>query len=148
MPAKVSYQYAWATGWNVPYSSLVNVEMSLAPYTDDKRGRPPVAPPLSLYPVRTQMYSGFMRGDGRITLVWTFPQLEAAALDYIIDTFLVTSSTVVSSKAITINTRRVDRQIYSRCNAYIVLPQPETDYTYEDGMIRNLRITFTKVTVL
>lgn len=141
------YDYRWATGHGVALGSLVNVEDDLLPYTRGVRIAPKTQP-VDPFPVRVKTLDGLVHGDGAINHAWTFAALPIAALDYIIDTYLVTTGSQVVSKAITIYTRRHDRLTYTRYNAYLVLPQPDADYTYNKKLVFNLRLTFSNLVAL
>jgi len=143
------YDYRWATGASVALGSLTNVETSLFTYTTPTYVAP-VSDPVDPFPVRTFLASGKERGDGFVNHEWLFAVLPYAALDYIIDTFLVTSGSVVVSKDITIYTPTKDRgaTTYARYTGLICLPQPRVDYERGTKCITNLRLRFRKLVAL
>lgn len=139
------YQFAIASGWNVALASLTNVEALLYPYTKP-RLIPPKTQPINLFPVRTVLFSGRPRGDGRVDHVWVFDVLPAAALQYLVATFY-SNATVVSAQ-VTINTRRQELGLttYSRYNAYAELFVPGDSMRYDRKFFRDVQWRFYKLT--
>ncbi len=138
------YSYAIASGHNVALVSLTNIETLWLPYTMGIEV-PVISNPVNPYPVKSRMGSGRIRGDGDIDHEWLVSSLPLAALDYLIDTLLVTSGNVVKSKAVTIYTRKHDRGAYARYNTYLTLPAPEEDYDLNQELVNDLHLRFTKL---
>lgn len=132
------YDYRIALGSNVALGSLSNIESILAPYADGRILAPAVQP-VNPFPVRTVLMNGRTRGDGRIDLVWSWNVMPILAFKYIQDTFF-SSGTVVSA-AVTIYTRRHDRNTYQRYNAYATLPTG----TYDRNTMRGVAWVFTNL---
>lgn len=137
------YDYRIATGHNVALGSLTVVS-SISQF----RHVAPISQPVPPFPQRVMLLSGRQVGYGRIDHEWVFPILPPAALDKLIDDYLVTSSAVVASKAVTIYTRLHDRLTYARYNAYLLYPRSGEDYRYENQYIRDLRLKFTDLEAL
>lgn len=139
------YSYAIAPTHNVALGSLTNVENISA------IGRPPKSQPVQKFPVRKVTYGGKTRGSGRVDHVWTFDSVTPEALDYIVDTYLTSSGTVLASAPVTIYTRQQNAgtAVYGRFNAYITYPESGGDdesggdYEYYFRRIRNLKVRFT-----
>ena len=124
------YDYRIAVGSSVALASLSNIEDVLYPYTKPRRFAPRSLIP-DMYPVRTTLGSGRVRGDGSVQAAWEFDALPKAAVDYLM-TYLWSSGTVVST-AVTIYTRQHELDQYTRFNAYAVLPVPGQDIEYLRG---------------
>jgi len=133
------YSYAINSGWNVALVSLVNPE-DRAEFMILGNTAPPTTQPVNLFPVRRIAASGAVRGFGRVDHVWTWPLLPQAAVQYL-ETLLFSSGTVVSAQ-VTINTRKQNTASYARYNAYAELFLPDTSYTYDRTMFRNVQLQF------
>lgn len=128
------YSYSIAVGSSVALASLSNIEDVLYPYTKPRRIAPRSMIP-DMYPVRTTLGSGRVRGDGSVQAAWEFTGIPKAAVDYLM-TYLWSSGTVVST-AVTIYTRQHELDQYVRANAYAVLPVPGQDIEYlRQGVFR------------
>lgn len=137
MPLKALYSYRLGTGWNVALGSLVNVELI------PQIARPPSnALPVDPFPIRTEMLSNLVYGDGSPGHVWSYDSLLITGLNYIIATYLTTAGAVVASKKITLYTNLRDRATYARYNAYLEYPQAGRDYTLDGLYCRNLKLNF------
>ena len=118
--------YRIAVGSSVALGSLTNVEDLLWPYTKPL-SLPPRSQPVDLYPVRTVLGSGRVRGDGTINHAWEWTGIKQAAVQYLLHTYLFASSV---STAVTIYTRLHSTGSYARYNAYAILPVPGQDLEY------------------
>lgn len=128
------YSYSIAVGSNVALASLSNIEDVLYPYTKPRRIAPRSQMP-DMYPVRTTLGSGRVRGDGIVTHAWEFTALPKAAVDYLM-TYLWAGGTAVST-AVTLYTRQHELDQYTRFNAYAILPVPGQDIEYlRQGVMR------------
>ena len=128
------YSYSIAVGSSVALASLSNVEDLIYPYTKPRRIAPRSQMP-DMYPVRTTLGSGRVRGDGSAQAAWEFSGIPKAAVDYFM-TYLWSGGTVVST-AVTIYTRQHELDQYVRANAYAVLPVPGQDIEYlRQGVFR------------
>jgi hypothetical protein len=140
---KPLYSYRIGSGWNVSLSSLVNVELIT------QIARPPSKVlPVSIFPVRTQVLSNAVFGDGSLSLTWQFDSLLITGLNYIISTYLTTSTLPVASKKVTIYTNNRDRALYTRYNCYLVYPESGNDYTLDGLYALNLKLKFSGLTAL
>lgn len=129
-----NYDYRIAVGSSVALGSLVNVETLLWPYTKPRMIAPRSQMP-DMFPVRTTLGSGRVRGDGSVQAAWEFSALPKAAVDYLM-MYLWSSGTAVST-AVTIYTRQHELDQYTRFNAYAVLPVPGQDLEYlRQGVLR------------
>lgn len=137
------YSYAWAAGWDVALLDLTNVETDLLPYVGGQ-GLPiiPQTQPVNILPIRTNLKSGRVRGDGSITHEWFINVAPLAVLDYIIDTYLVDTGTELASAKMTISTRRHERAAYQHYNCWLELPQPGAHYRTDDDFVLDLRLVF------
>lgn len=122
-------------------NSLRNVEIDLFPYTRLVYLAPRTEP-LNIWPVRRKALSRRVYGDGNPIHEWRWTALPITALDYIIDSYIRVASVDVTSAPVTIYTRRHDRLTYIRANAYLELPVPGQDYTYDRGRARDLVLRF------
>ncbi len=128
------YSYSIAVGSSVALASLSNIEDLIWPYTKPRRIAPRSLIP-DMYPVRTALGSGRVRGDGSVQAAWEFSALPKAAVDYLM-TYLWSSGTAVST-AVTLYTRQHELDQYTRFNAYAVLPVPGQDIEYlRQGVLR------------
>jgi len=141
----LGYSYAIALGSGVALASLIDAEDLLWNYTRPRRIVPRSQPP-NLYPVRTTLGSGRVRGDGAIDHSWEFTAIPVAAVDYLMS-FLWAGGTVVST-AVTINTPRHELDEYFRANAYAILPVPGTDMEYIKQGVMRLTIRFSELVAL
>lgn len=138
------YDYRWGAGWGVALASLSNVENDLRPYVR-LRSIAPKSQPVDLFPVRTVLGSGRVRGDGRIDHAWELT-LNTAAIEYIIETkFALTSA---ASVKVTIYTRRHEMNDYARYNAWLSRPQPGQDMTYLRQGVFAVTLRFTALLAL
>ncbi len=140
-----TYSYSIAVGHNVALASLTNIE-NIPQFQYHGAALPPSTQPVDLFPVRERVLSGKEIGGGTINHVWTWQVLPIAALEYIEDTFL--SSGTVTWANVTIYTRKHNQQTYGRFNAYIILPQPNVDYTYRQRRVLNLNLRFRNLVAL
>jgi hypothetical protein len=128
------YDYRIAVGSSVALASLVNVETLIWPYTKPRTIAPRSQIP-DLYPIRTTLGSGRVRGDGSAQAAWEFTAIPVAAVDYLM-TYLWSGGTAIST-AVTIYTRQHELDQYTRFNAYAVLPVPGQDVEYiRQGVLR------------
>ena len=118
--------YRIAVGSSVALGSLTNIEDLLWPYTKPLYIAPR-SQPVDLYPVRTVLGSGRVRGDGTINHAWEWTGIKQAAVQYLLHTYLFSSSV---STAVTIYTRLHSTGSYARYNAYAILPVPGQDLEY------------------
>ena len=139
------YSYSIAVGSSVALASLTNVEVLLYPYTKPRWIAPRSLIP-DMYPVRTTLGSGRMRGDGSAQAVWEFSALPKAAVDYLM-TYLWSSGTAVST-AVTIYTRQHELDQYIRANAYANLPIPGQDIEYLRQGVLRMTIRFNDLVAL
>jgi len=139
------YDYRIAAGHNVALAALVNVE-TLPGFAGAGVRIPPASQPVNPYPNRVVALSGREYGDGVITHVWEFSTLPIAALEYLITTYL--SGGTLASAPVTIYTRRHDRGVYARYNAYLTYPVPGEDYRYTRRHVLDLRLRFNGLELL
>lgn len=142
-----SYDYRWATGYDVALINLVNVETNLFPYARNYF-LPPKTQPLKLYPIRRKVESGRIIGNGRTVHIWHWDALPVAALNYIEDTYITTGGVQQASKPMTVYTRQANQLNYIRVNVEIELPQPDEDYTYDRGLVFNLNLKLHVINIL
>lgn len=136
--------YKWAAGFGVALGSMPFVEDDLYPYLRGRRVAPR-SQPVDPYPVRTMVQAGYELGDGRIDHAWEMTLLTDA-IEYIIETkFSLTATTYA---ACTINTRRHERDNYTRYNAYIILPKPGQDIVYVRQGVFRVTFRFTGLAAL
>lgn len=145
MMALLPYSYSIAVGSSVALGSLSNIEDLIYPYTRPRRITVRSLIP-DLYPVRTTLGSGRMRGDGAAQASWEFTAIPKAAVDYLM-TYLWSSGTVVST-ACTIYTRRHELDEYFRANAYAILPVPGQDLEYLRAGVLRMVIKFNDLVAL
>lgn len=137
------FDYRIGSGHNLALGNLTNIENFLWQYVRPRLAAP-TSPPINWTPVKTQLLDGTRRGDGRVDHRWEFiGVLPLTALDALIDSYLTTASVIVDSKAVTIYTPDWEAGGgYVRCNAYLLRPIPETDYTKRRTKALNLRLNF------
>ena len=133
--------FAWKTGHDVAVANLTVVEVDLYSYTKPFQLYPN-AQPVEPFPVRRKTLDSYERGDGELTVVWNFAKLPLAALYYVIDTYLVTSTVEVDSKAITIYTLKRAPDVYLRYNAYLAYPKAGDDYRIEGNAALDVKFRF------
>lgn len=133
------YDYRIAVGSSVALASLSNIEDVLLPYTRPLRIAPRSLIP-DMYPVRTTLGSGRVRGDGSAQAAWEFDALPAQAVNYLLYVYLFSGGAV--STACTIYTRRHEANAYARYNAYAVLPVPGQDLEHLRGGKIRLTLRF------
>lgn len=143
--AQLPYSYAIATGSSVALASLINVEDLIYPYTAPRRITVRSQMP-DMFPVRTTLGSGRIRGDGVINHAWEFTGLNQEAVDYL-HTYLWSAGTVVST-ACTIYTRRHELDEYGRFNCYAILPQPGQDIEHIRAGVFRMVIRFSDLVAL
>lgn len=135
-------EYAIGAGFNLAVASLTGVS-SITQLNVDGRVRGPKTRPVEYFPTRVQTLSGKVYGDGNITHEWRFGVMLPSGLNYIQDTYLNGASSLRVSDAVTIQTRRHDREGWQRFNAYLNLPVAGEDFEYDSGYIVNLVLKFT-----
>jgi hypothetical protein len=138
------YDYRIAVGSSVALGSLSNIEDVLYPYTAPLRIAPR-SQPVNLYPVRTVLGSGRVRGDGAIDHAWEFSGLRQTAVQYLLHTLLFSSGV---STAVTIYTRLHSTGTYARYNAYAVLPAPGQDLEYLRAGVYRVTLRFSDLVAL
>lgn len=142
------YQYALASGWDVPLANLNNIETHIGQQNRKVSGGKlyPVgisSPVVDLFPVRGELLSGRERGDGFVSHEWNLT-LCTYGVKYLLQTYLTTVST-----AVTIYTRRHELGSYARYNAYLVLPSRRADdITYVRQHVFSVRLRFSKLEAL
>ena len=139
------YDYRIAVGSNVALGSLSNIEDILWPHTKPLRIAPRSQPP-NLYPVRTTLGSGRVRGDGLIQATWEFTGIKVSAVNYLLNTYLFSGGVV--STAVTIYTRLHSANTYARYNAWAVLPVPGQDIEYIRQGVFRLVLNFSDLVAL
>jgi hypothetical protein len=138
------YDYRIAVGSSVALASLMNVETLLFPYTRPLQIAPRTQP-VDLYPIRTTLGSGRVRGDGTINHVWEWTGIKQVAVQYFLHTYLFSSGV---STAVTIYTRLHSTGAYARYNAYAILPAPGPDLEYIRQGIYRMTLRFSDLVAL
>jgi hypothetical protein len=139
-----NYDYRIAVGSSVALASLTNVETLLWPYTKPL-AIAPRSQPVDLYPVRTTLGSGRVRGDGTINHTWEFTGIKQAAVQYLLHTLLFSSGV---STAVTIYTRLHSTGAYARYNCYAILPVPGQDLEYVRQGVYRMALRFSDLVAL
>jgi hypothetical protein len=134
------YDYRIANNWDISLGSLANVETMLKPYTGN-RSIAPVSQFLEPFPIRERTLDGVERGEGTLSIVWTFRALPLAAFQYLIDTFFTVSGAQVASRQVTIYTRNHKFQ-YARYNANVQRPVVGAEYSHRKGFVVDITIRF------
>jgi hypothetical protein len=134
------YDYRWATGHDVALASLTNVENDLATYAVQK----PFAirsQPVNTFSQVRETLDGYVIMDGLFDHTWQISALTRAGVKYIEDTYMTSNE----STAITIYTRRHNRESYTRYNAYIKPFTFGDDIDYQRNKFVNITLTFTNL---
>lgn len=137
------YDYRWATGHNVTLNSLVNVETDLASFATPGPLVVARSQPVNPFGEITTSLDGVVVRDGQTTHEWLIDVLSAAGVKYIEDTYMSTNE----STAITIYTRRHNREAYQRYNAFLTPFEFGQEPVYDRGRFRNILLSFTNLTV-
>ena len=145
MMALLPYSYSIAVGSSVALGSLSNIEDLIFPYTRPRRITVRSQMP-DMYPVRTTLGSGKVRGDGAAQATWEFTAIPVAAVNYLY-TYLWSGGSAVST-AVTILTRRHELATYARYNAQAIQPVPGQDLEYLRGNVMRMVIRFNELVAL
>lgn len=125
------FQFAWATGWDVPLVSLSNVEDDLRPYAQ-LRVIAPQATLVESLPVRAIALSGEEQGEGTLVFQWRFSGMPKAAFQYILSSKYTVGGVLVASRMMTVYTR-ADDLTFVRYNVYAAKPIAGREYTLRQG---------------
>lgn len=138
-------EYRIAVGHNVPLVNMPLIEDILWPYTKPRRIAPRSQPP-DLFPIRTTLGSGRVRGDGAAQAAFEFTAIPVAAVNYLLHTYLFPGGLV--SAAVTVLVRLHDANTHSRFNAYAILPVPGQDMAYIRQNVMNMILRFNDLVAL